>query len=630
MIKYIDFYKNFGVRRPDQLMKPPLPSVTRMQLPRQSLVHYLPTSPAEMGPNEDYFLFRKNSMPFRIDHVYWLESMLGNPRKLPESPELRIRDWRRDHQRFKPIADLAMALRTPDVIVVANYSVLPHNYVYPASLYREYFRANNFIVTLFKRMERYSGQNYNQFLEVRLPKVLPSVKLLDRAQNNPAPAIANLFSSFEMQFILQMWRWLGPNRSKFAESAMLSKVADEVNLIFREGDRFCCLNLGFLEKQRKATRVEMVAWEEAVKAAKDTGMAQLPPKPNDKGTDPVNIQKRFLRILMGMLDARNPDVDERLDGQVSESSDSSKSADGSDVGATPEVLEGGVGGLVVDEDDEAAVQQSQGSAADTVNISESTNIGLSSTSSSSVIDLDEEAQQRIELDLETLAEMALDTEQQSQLDALDDVVSESTLASPSVVGGGVEEELSPRDKKALEKDAISGMLPPDDVVGNFSRLLARASADGNLSANEYIALKNVSEKIRSIEIGDTTLDKYALVPPEALKIEVQSTIPDRDTIIDKSMLKSTLIDYRSNYVKNVMKRDIAAMAVNAMNAGYAVQDFQAVVVDDLGGKRTEYTVKYKPIEGQTIPLRFTIPDVDSEGVFRINNVAYTTRAQRGD
>ena len=648
MIKYIDFYKNFGIRRPDQLMRPPLPSVLRMQLPRQSLVHYMPTSPAEMGPNEDYFLFRKNNQPFRIDHVYWLEAHQGNPRRLPENPDLRIRDWRRDHQRFKPIADLAMALRTPDAIVVANYSVLPHNYTYPPSLYREYFRSSNFIYTLFKRMARYSGKNYNQFMELRLPKVLPSVKLLDKAQVNPAPAIANLFSSFEMRFLLQLWRWLGPHRLKFEESALMSQVADEVNLIFREGDRFCCLNMGFLEKQRKATRAEVLAWEEAVRASmgskalealSDEGsskfsekeiatfnqalevMAEDKPilkKPNLQGADPVSIQKRFLRIAMGVLDARNPEVDERLDGQIVE--------DTSKIDADPEMSASDTS-LVVDDDeasdDNPVVQQ--GMTSEPVNISESSMPLQSTSSNSMILELDEAAQQLIELDLDTLAEMAndLDVEEENP-----NTISESTIAGPQVTG--VEDELTPQDRKALEKDATSGLLAPSDVVGNFNRLLARASADGNLSASDYLSLRNVAEKVRSIDIGGTTLDKYVQIQPDELAIVEQASIPDRDTIVDKSMLKSTLIDYRENYTKKIMKRDVASMVTNVMNAGYAIQDFQAVPVEDVGGKRTEYAVKIKPIEGQATTIRFTIPDVDGEGVFRINNVAYTTRAQRGD
>lgn len=610
MIKYQEFYKNFGVRRPDQLMRPPLPMVSRMRLPQMSLVHYMPSSPQEMAPSVDYFLFQKNAHPFRIEHIFELKKLDGRPRKLPENPDLRIREWRRMNQRFRVLPNLESAKRTPDSIVVSSYCTIPHNYVYPPSLYRPYYKANNIVSTLIENMGRYSGNNYNQFLEMRLPKQLPSVKLLDRAQVNPAPDIANMFASVEMCFILMMWRWLGPHRNQFPESKILDKIADEINLIFHEGGRFCCLNLGFLNRQRKATRAEILEWEEASK--ENPSLA----KPNTTGAEPDAIKKRFLRILMGMLDARNPEIEERIDGEVIVDSnvvDSDASNDGPD--------------LINDDDDDEAAQKSS-LPADT-NISEPASLITPVSSDALFSEISEDSQQRMELDLETLAEIESEIGALAQDYGDNETVSESTITASGTVNPETE-ELSPKERRALERDAQSGMLPPDDVVGNFNRLLAKESANGNLSASDYISLKKAAERINEIEVeGAVPLGKYVTIRPEELAVTA-AEIPDRDTIVDKSMLKSTLIDYKEKYIKNVMRRDIASMCTNLMNAGYAVQDFQATDISDIGGKRTEYVVKFKPIEGVSTPIRFTIPVVDPDGTFTINGVKYGTRGQRGD
>lgn len=606
MIKYQEFYKNFGIRRADQLMRPPLPMVSRMRLPRQSLVHYLPTSPQEMAPNADYFMFQKNGQPFRIDHVFELTEFEGRPRKLPENPDLKIRDWRRNNPRFKVLGDLESAKRTPDCIVVASYCTIPHNYAYPNSLYRNYHKASNFVRTVIERMHKYCGNNYQQFLEMRLPKRLPSVKLLDRAQLNPSTEIANMFSSVEMNMILMLWRWLGPNRNKFAESKILNAISEETNLVFREGSRFCCLNLAFLNRQRKATRAEVLEWEELSKS--DPSL----PRPNDKGAEPTAIQKRFLRILMGMLDARNPEAEERLGEGIVTASDAAQTDLDAGITDSP------------DSDDDDVVQQSVLPVE--MNISEAQGFQIEPQDDSAVLELNDDSQQRLELDLDTLAEMESEMAAM-HADENSEEVPASTIAN--TIAAGPEEELTPQERRALERDSQSGMLSPEDTVGNFNRLLARASSDGSLSANDYIALKRSAERINDIEVEGVSLNKYVNIAPEEIKVE-ESTIPDRDTIIDKSMLKSTLIDYKAKYIKNVMKRDIASMVTNLMNAGYAVQDFQAVDVADIGGKRTEYAIKIKPIEGAVSTIRFTIPVVEPDGSYKINGVSYSTRAQRGD
>ena len=595
MLKYIDFYKRFGIRRADQILKPPLPTVDRMMLPGFSLVHYLPSTPLEVGPNEDYFLFNKNGKPFRIEHILELSRQDGNPRKLPGDPLQKVRVWKRDHQRFKPMVDLYTARKDPMVIVVQNYAVIQHFYKYPKTINSAYYRTSNYIRTVFDNMERVSGKGYQQFLQMRLPTYIPTVNELNMAQANMTTVMMKKFADPNLFFLLQLWMWLGPAREKCALSPILNQICDEVNLVICENGRWSLLNLGVLNKMRGATREEVAQWEKDIKV--DSKLRE----PIREGSIPAAVQKRFLRMLMGVTDARRPDVPERLGDEVVETSQE-------------------VDAAVNEPDADVSVSDQQTNAYESP---------VSAGLDESPEDLlgGAEMEQAIELDLETLQEI----QDQARIDEAEEV--ESSPVTPSELNQAQvsgDADLSVTEMKLLEREASTGFATPDKPIDNFKRLLARAADEGYLSVNDYRRFNDDANRINQIEMRGEALSEFVKVEPEKLAITEHPKIPDRDTIVDKSMLSSTLLDFTSRYTRNVMDRDIAAMAVNMMNAGYCITDFVADEVEDITGARTEYTLKIKPIVGIATTIRFMIPKVHDDGTFMIGSTKYRTRMQRGD
>lgn len=599
MLKYIDFYKRFGIRRADQIIKPPLPMIDRMQLPAFSLVHYLPSTPLEIGPNEDYFLFNRNNKPFRIEHITELTHFDGNPRRITGDPMVKVRLWKRDHQRFKPMVDLYNARKDPVVIVVENYSVLQHFYKYPKTINSAYYRTSNFIRTMFDNVERVSGKGYQQFLQMRLPRFIPSPNELNKAQANMTTVEMKKYADPNMYFLLQLWIWLGPQRDKSPLTPILNEVCDELNLVICENGRWSVLNLGVLNKMRGATREEIASWEKVIRENPEM------PEPVRKGALPMAVQKRFLRMLMGVMDARRPDIEERLGDEVIETS--------SEVEAPYK------------EGDE----ETPGSTADSASPDVYETPETITAAQGDDLLVDEEMEQAIELDLETLQEISDNVSDAAVMQDYDDE-SEVTVSDLNQAQAATPEDLSIQDMKALEKDAATGFTTPDKPIENFKRLVARAADGGYLSVTDYRKLNEDAHRIEQIEIKGEKLSEFVKVMPEKLKITERPKIPDRDTIVDKSMLTSTLMDFCSRYTKDVMDRDISAMTVNMLNAGYCVTDFTSNEVEDITGARTEYSVRVKPIVGEATTVRFMIPKVMDDGNFMIAGTKYRTRMQRGD
>ncbi len=75
------FYKKFGIRRSSHLMTPPLPLLEQLELPRQSILHYVTASPVEYGPAVDDFLFRNITRPIMVSHITDIGDNKGLPRR---------------------------------------------------------------------------------------------------------------------------------------------------------------------------------------------------------------------------------------------------------------------------------------------------------------------------------------------------------------------------------------------------------------------------------------------------------------------------------------------------------------------------------------------------------------------
>lgn len=173
-------------------------------------------------------------------------------------------------------------------------------------------------------------------------------------------------------------------------------------------------------------------------------------------------------------------------------------------------------------------------------------------------------------------------------------------------------------------------LSSDDLIKGIADNLAE---DGVISAGEYKRVNTLLEKSKTIKSPygtDKTLFEDSVVLPEDVVITEDTQIPDISNVTDKSMLKSTLIDFDSRYITKVLPKDNLSMVVNIQKAGMIITDYDIEQVKDVLGDFEFHTVKLKPVQGMPSTIRFKIPTIHEDGYFTSNNLKYKMRKQRVD
>jgi hypothetical protein len=567
-LQYPVFYRKYGIRKIDQLIKPPLSRLELLDLPRNSIYHYLGTGPLDDGPTESENAIKSSARPFTIDTVTELKHTDGNPRRLLIDVNRVIRSHRAKNPRFRPFKSLESAVRDPQSVLVYNYSFIHRLYKYLRNYYTSYYRWNNLISTVFTKVaEVAETTDRHQFIEFDIPKTLPSLTQLRQAERAIDQKSARIFTSSESIILLQVWQWLGTKREESAISKIPVKNLDRVNLIFRESGRWFVLNLGQLNVWRKATKEEL---------EKDSTL-------NAHGHPADRMQKLFIRLSMSLFEARagivnEPSKDEENSDTIAAVSKVQETAtsvtDNTDDSFTSNLDNDDIEVVSPEEDDEQEVQSPE----DIVNI---------------------DAQ--VDADLETLEDIAVSSNDTELTD----------------------------DQEVFD---IATVIPTGQSLEDSIIARCNALADsGGLSAADYRKYLELAGTYKSITAPDgTTLDQFINIPRDLLDIKESPSIPDKSTLVDKTMLKSSLMEFDEKYITKVMQRDIAGMVMNLQKAGIIVLDYQVEQVENVSMAYNSYTVKVKPLQGATSTLRFRIPKVTEDGSFRVNNVNYRTRKQKSD
>ena len=594
MIQYNTFYRNFVLRNIAQFTQPPLPMVTRFELPTMAMVHHVSASATQPWPTEDMLFYQNNDKPLRITHHTELVELKGNPRLQPGDVNTIIRQFRSSHPRFRPSVDLESMKREPRTIITHNYGLLLTRYKYQRNLFTFHNRWHNVFATLFQSIGQNVKTGYHQYIEVQLPKVLPAISVLNKSLDGWNSRNMGLFNNYEVIFLHHLWAWMGERRH---EVSMIHKYIPDmtnVKLVLREGERFTIIDMALLEQWRKPSSHERRVYEDAKKENPAI-------EPLKKGkVSPGELQKLFLRSMMGIMELRVKDLPEFL-------------GEDDNISGSPVV------------DDMTNVVETDGDQTTTSSATQDTEV----TEATAFAGYDEEIDRA-----NLLAEIDKD------LEALEITgQGDENAPIPEMIEGEIGHDPSdPLAAPALNGNSAAPTVRepdffPTDATEGFQKLLARAADSGSVTAAEYRRLMDSSEFFKSLEApfdSTETMGEFVHVKPELLKIGEQPSIPDQATIVDKSMLKSTLLNWNERYARNVMQRDIAGMVAQLQAAGIMISNYDVEEVEDITGSHYEYKIQVKPIEGASSTLSMKIPKVDDEGNFKINGVNYRMRMQRGD
>lgn len=618
MLFFEQFYQKYGVRSASQLLAPRMPALKLLELPQRSIFHYVGQGPLDAGPPSDEFLFRHVTKPIPMMHVTKLQEFHGAPRFITTTLVADIRTYHNKNRRYRFQRQLAATVRDPMAPAVINYAWLARLYRYQRNLYAEYNRWWNINATVWKHIAEIAQESdRHQFIEVGLPTLLPGLTdlriaaemlqdseglqyvteelsvamegLIERpgfyteslALEAMNARTLRIFHSPESLVLLELWKWAGPNRAKSALAAVPADKLGKVNLIFVESGRWFVVNLGQLDSWRKASPEELA----------------VNPQANQDGIDPVQFQKRVLRMVMALFQVRTdaaPQVQAEIAGtEVKEAEDEITGAqDSNNAVAVPPVATTVMTGQVTDS--VKGVKEVVPPAKQPEVVQPDENLETPEMPVKEDPHLDEQ----IEKDL---AELDRITQQQL---AQQDIEQEAAVTAP------------------VERTLEAGVM----AVAN------RLADDGMLSAAEYRRYDELSKKYHTLLApdGKRTVREFIEVRHEDVAIKHSPAIADIPTVPDKTMLASSLHEFDSKYIREVLPRHTAAMVMNLQHAGICVTDYKVERVDSIQGSYDAHTVKVTPVEGAASTLRFMLPVAEDDGSYVANGVKYHLRKQKGD
>ena len=623
MILYPVFYRQRGILRFDQLTAPRLSPLNLFELPRESILHYYPVDDYRFGPGlNDFWVLKADGQIF-IDHVTEMVAKEGAPRSTHVYPTMMIRDYRKLHRRFRPLINIETASRDAKNIIVRNYAMMPHMWRYRAHMLSNYYAWYNVRKTFWEGVEEFGKDTTRQqYVFMQFPARIPN-----RAEFNKMAATVNreslkAFNNPDALNLFDLWQWLGDDRERSLMSVLSEHTLENLNIVFLESGKWTVINLGLLNRWRKLDKadLEKMAPDERAEAEKLSA----------QGKNSHIVQMRLLGMVNNILKARTVTAS----GAVVE-----------DVPETPEQLPEVV--AVTNPDDDALVEP----------VAEESSVKVKGKSTDTVVGqpqivniINKAPEEKVEAEVKHTAELSdgamigdnadvtvtydEDEDENAEVPELDNIA--------EVMGVDVDEDddhsgsVSEAAWQSIGQVADPRYLPAKNNFEEYSGgVMKRAKelADiGLLTGPEYRRFERLSTAFERIPnpVGTGTLKEMAEIHPAMITAINEQDMPDSDTIIDKSMLKSTLLDYDAQYVKNLLPRNVAQMVLQLQKAGVAVTEYKVQRVRDVMGETDQYAVKLVPVAGQPSTFKFSLPVIQPNGVYMSGGVKYRLRRQRGD
>lgn len=609
MIPYPMYYRRHGVRRAVQLAGPVISTMEELDLPRNSILHFVSDNESLYGIPQDDYILRNEPRLIMVEHITQLADTLGPPRPTRLLPGQMTREYHRKYRKTRPLLRLELALRDPRTLVVENYALLPHLYRYMTSYFSGYNKWWNIQATVWNRVGELAKQtDRQQYLQCRLPRHLPSLIDLRKGESRTTRATLEAFTQSESLFLLEVWKWLGENRKASVLSRATPAQLANMNLIFVESGKWVMVNLGLLDQWRKPTDEEIAAGAQTVQGA----------------MDPFTLQKRFLRMLMYLIEERNAGT---TNAQAAPSVKTEE---------VTEVTEPAA--VVIDKTPAQKQEQAKAPEEKPVELKVEkpapVKIAVPATDTTKThtlklgvgMDIDklpeipvEETEENARLideaitkDLETLAELTREVDE-AVLDSKPDVAPEERGEVPTPV----------MKYKPKQRDLVRGVMDKADMLADM----------GAISGPQYRLFQNASkafEKIPDPYGSGETLAEQIVLDPKVMQLSKKPQIPDIPTVLDKSMLKSSLLEFDSKYITEVMPKDVTRAVMALQHAGVAVTGYSIEEIEDAMNSYEAHTVQLTPVQGKVSTITFRIPKVSTDGTFRANGVRYRLRKQRGD
>lgn len=583
MIEYDQYFYRHGIRKYEQLTAPPMSALVNFELPYYSMVHYLPQTSVEIGPKFGEVWFQGSTGARYVDHVLEQTTQEGAPIWAKKTPTTFVQDFRKKERDFRRMGPLESIAGQRTALVIYNYAILQHLWVYRDTFMAPYYRWVNSRNTLWSNVQRLADTvpQENQFVFLQLPATVPPLAEFRKAAERHTRATMALFGADENLDLLDLFVWAGKDRERSTLSKLSETALTKTNLVFSVGGYWTVVNLGVLNQ-----------WIKGEGLGSDRDL--------EKGKDAVTMQKQLLALFNRLLTTQSTSPSEVVPKEI------------------PIVLPEEANNTATLQSVNRSVQANSDSVA---------GLGLKIPDIPTLPDLDA-------LFGEMDSEIAVDTKVDSP--ALNTVRLANLETGDAIIKTFWDLDRPPMDINEIIQPVVSPITEAHgDELGQYDLgVLGMAAAyheQGRLTNAEFSRFEALSGKFRELKFDDTrTVAEACAIEPSTLKDVKSFAIPDIKTVIDKSMLKSTLSVFDRNYVTKVLDSDIANMFMSPQRAGFALTGFSKDRKETYMDKTDLVTVAYTPVDGERTVLRVPIPVIEPEGTYKMNGVRYYLKKQRVD
>lgn len=591
---YGDFLRHFAMReRVNDIMNLKVFGIGDIQLPRNSLFHYMPALIGEVGPsNSSPFI---NTYPGRVDlHFYWdyVKELEKTGIKIKPVTHNQIElGYFKSHFAYNRARQLEIFLPKEIELVVNNIApaFLPVVYI-RRTIYTGFIKYYNETMTLIEAVNKIAEiSNRHQFFEINLPNTFPSYQELKYSFSNYTKFFdeegnikkfgkeaLRVFHANRSYWLLDLYALLlGFEHEEFSIYSKLSpKAKENCNFIFSHSGKCVIANIQTL-----------------------TNLMGYGDKDDEVKTSSARIN-RFKRFYLNLISlVTNVDYDTLVKNSDNEDGKSEETSRGEDIPEERQHLDTG----------DSSDRLVSGGGRDQGDVPPSVR-----TEGAPGIQAQPETQQGVLPDLF------------SETPLTEDPDDEAGPKWGDEVDDALFEQVTVENNKTVEQS--SGKTTPTTVI---ERMLKQKAKEGKLTNKERDFFLAVSKSYENIDIGTKSIAEIIDIKPKDMAMKVDKKLGnDSDTIVDKSVLRSRVYDLSTDYINEMLNRNVVEMITHVQNGGVCLTDLKIEPVTTARSKYDVWTMKLQPIDGNAVTRSFRIPRVQEDGTFTIDNVKSYFQLQR--
>lgn len=589
-VLYSQFFLKFVLRKKSDLINPNYHYLADMVLPRESVIHYLPQTPEELGPSTEEPLIGSYPDGVNIFFNRRFEAAIGKVRPTAFNVAQAITAYRKSHYKYQWARNLPSYLSRKKELLVNNLSLGQHLYRYTFTRFTQFEKAYNQLYTAIDSVKAMTEETQReQYLRIELPPSLPDYRQMLNSVQHYRKAFDNEgkytgtsnqavapFKGYGCYWIMDWYLFLIGEDKLSLFGRLNENELEKLHIIFSFNGLSLIINLGLVKK-----------W-----------LTELNDKEGKVTPLRINAAKRFL------LTMRNLIAGGALPGGVTEENETTED----------QKAEGKSGKVsnVVSEPEQASGKSEEGNDDQEKTL------------------LDDSESEEINDQSVTMLDLFLDNKK---------TVSRPDEPETSEGGGGTDEDYpeewtSPVDDELLYNPDTEALGVSEKNIfvspeSGVDRALEQRAKAGNLTLAEQKFFQQKAQSYKHIKMDNgESLGSFVKIDEKVLRKLQDNVAPPMLGIIDNSQLDSRATHLKKDYPGLFLDRDVAGMVLNIQNSGIALTDFKKETIVNAESAFDVYTMSVHPVDGSPTTRTFRLPKVDEDATFTIDGVKQHLQIQR--